>query len=388
MQVATIRRTLPLLLLVLFTSAQGCKSKPSSEGGPPAASTATNAPSSPGATADRGVPQADGGHRATLDAGDSGAAKAEGPLVPAKARATSFCAIFGTYPANAKASAEVGREKIAKTGVEGVTVRETSDFAELAWGQLIVVSVASTREEAVVRSAKGSLATKGMVRPCSELLGTFEVSKEPAEKNVSANSIGCPGWNPAKKRAVCITYDGSLQLGSEDTVTFLAGSGSAEEKDFTWLKTPALNFDTKVDPKTVSRLKAALTKGGYRSLSDYRVRELEPGDEALWAAPKFSIRYERRMRPGITIETGSWNSVSDRIVLDCGSSGSGSGSKTEKTVLFEGDMEGVDEQPLSLYWSAEHSVLLAKWRMHFGREGDNGGFLKAKLLDLSTVCVP
>lgn len=314
---------------------------------------------------------------APSDAGralDGAATKPEGILVPSTNRSTSFCAIFGTYPLDARASAEVGRDKIAKTGVPDVSVRETAEFGELSWGQLIVVSVAPSREEAEARRAKGSLATKGFARPCTELSGTFTATGEPAEKQVQEDSVGCLGWNPKKKSALCLLFDGSLQGGSEDTVTFL---GASAEKNFLWLKTPALAFDVKVNAKTIARTKAAAAKGGYRTFADYRVRELQPGEEANWATPKFSIRYERRKRPDFVEFAGSWNDVTDTIMLQC---------KDEKTTLFESDIQGVDEQPVRLYWSPKDEVLLVTWHVHFAYEGNNGGFLKATMLDLASGC--
>lgn len=305
--------------------------------------------------------------------GDAAAAKPSGALVPSTNHASSFCAIFGTYPDGAKASAESGRDKLLKAGVADVAVRETSEFNELAWGQLVIVSVAKSREDAEAARAKGAAAAKGFVKPCTELTGSFAATAQAVDA-IDADTDGCLGWNLAKKSAVCILTSGSLQQGHEATVTFL---GATTEPDFTWLKSPGLSFDAKVDPKTVTRLKTAVAKGGYQAFGDYRVRELEPGEEALWAAPKFGIRYERRKQADVVTGQGSWNHVNDALVLDC---------KNEKTKLFEEELQGVDSQPVRMYWSPKSALLLLRWDAHFALEGDNGGFSKAELYDLSSGC--
>lgn len=353
--------------------ALGCKGKESGNHGPgPTATTSVGALPLPSPTTSTSARAS-----ATLvdaSAGDGDVAKRPGVPVLAATKASSFCAIFGTYPANARDGAEGGRARLAKDGIEGLEVRATSDFSELAWGMLVVVSVANTRDGAEAIRRKGSAPSKAFVKPCTELSGSFTVSKEPAEKRVDGDSTGCVGWNPQKKSAVCIESDGSLQRGYNDTVKFL---GKTTESEFTWQKIAPREFDAKVDPKAVQKLKTALQKGDYRSLSDYRVREIGPGEVATWAAPAFSIRYDRTKRPDVSTMSGSWNDVSDSILLECGG---------KKIPLFSDDIQGADEQALRLYWHGESGSVLTSWRVHFGLEGDNGTLERAKWLDIASLC--
>ena len=356
-------RSLAMLAALAALPALHCKSR-TTDPPTPTATAATTRASATAPPLPSGVRDASAPEDASA-APDAARRLPEGTLTAAAPRATSFCTLYGTYPEDAKASAEAGRQKLAKAGVEDVAVRETSEFTELAWGQLVVVSVANTRAEADARSSKANLGQKPFVRPCSEVSGSFAPSAEPIGKGLNGNASGCLGWNPAKKSAVCILEEGSLQQGREATVTFL---GSATEKAFTWLKTPALTFDAKVDAKTVARLGEALRKGGYQSFADYRVREIQPGEEAPWGTPKFSIRYERRDKGDEVTVAGSWNDVHDTVSIDC---------KGDKTTLFESDLQGVVSQPLRMYWSPKNALLLVSWDTTFAREGDNGGFTGA-----------
>ncbi len=311
---------------------------------------------------------------ATADASAASDAGKNGRLVRGAQEPEAFCAIFGTFPEGQEAQAQKLQKAVEQLGVSSLEVKSTSELRELAWGQLVVLAELPTRAEAEAAVAKGKPAAKGFVKGCSPVSGAQGgQGASAASVDVDENTDGCVGWNPAKGTAACITGTSSIQGGEDTKAQFFGGS------DLPWLVTPRLTFDAKVDAKHIDAVKRALDAGGYLSLKGERVRKLFPGEEAVWASPRFTVRYERRQQPDVETSLGSWPLADDHLEIDCAG---------KKTALVDRTVEGVTSAEAHLFWAPKQHLLLVQWKYLFGMEGDSGGATVAHLLAIDALCAP
>ncbi len=312
---------------------------------------------------------------AAPEGGPSSDAGKPGRLVRGAQEPAAYCAIFGTFPEGQTSQAQKLQRAVEQLGVSSLEVKSTSELRELAWGQLSVLAVLPTRAEAEAAVAQAKPAAKGFVKGCSPLSGTAGGSgASAASADVDENAGGCIGWNPGKGTAACITGTSSIQGGEDTKVQFFGGGA-----DLPWLTTPALTFDAKVDPKEVRGLQRALDAGGHVSLKGERMREVFPGEEAVWASPRFTVRYERRQKPDVQTSVGSWPLADDRLELECGG---------KKVALVDQSVEGVTNASARLFWAPAVRLLLVEWHYQFGLEGNSGGATVAHLLAIDSACAP
>ncbi len=183
--------------------------------------------------------------------------------------------------------------------------------------------------------------------------------------SADAHSVGCIGWNPPARRAVCITGESSIQQGDNLVVEELGGDAT-----FDWLKTPGQSFDAAPSPAAVTRLRALLAAGAYTALPAGRT--LAPGEAIPWPGTHLVFRYARQSRPDVETDEGSWSDVTDRIEIDCGAG---------KRTLFEREIQGAGDGPAILRGAAQQHLVLVEWAPTWALEGDSGGAVQATLID-------
>lgn len=304
-----------------------------------------------------------------------------GPLVPSRAHATQYCAVFGSFPLDQRSAAEALRAKIAAK-VPTVELHDASDFLELAWGELVVVAPAADRATAGARvtDAKGTQA--GYVKACSPLTGSLATGT--AAPSVDRGSTGCLGWNPTLGRALCITGSFQVHTGYDLVAREVGGDDS-----FGWRKSVDTQswFDTDIEPDAIANVRALATKDHDVTLAGHRARALSPGAELAWASPKITFAYRRWQETSSTSE----RMTHDSIRIAC------RGSERE-LFAFEG-LNLADEaggsrmaadggtEPASpsveLHYAPAEQRVLAVWRPSYAYEGTFGDETFAEWIDLA-----
>ena len=320
-----------------------------------------------------------------------------GAAAHAQAPAGGWCVVAGgfRYEAFDQAAGLVARLKAQE--VATAALYDTRDFAEMAWGELVVIAQQFSGPEARKEAAAAVKALKGKrvdvyAKPCSSktakvLTAAAEIAprpvlpKEPVVVDPERWPSGCFGWSPQKSVAACVV----MQVRSDKELDVMVFPGS-EEAPVDLVSKPANDNDetppTVLSAQDLKGLRTTVRRLGLVSIAAFQ-RSLGPNETLHYAEPRVSVQWIQKLVSEEREDMGEGGCAlySDRIVLRC------RGKSPVEETLFEVSQTTANSST-EVYLLPNQMLLALHATVDCGDEGGSSAESVARLIDLRRLCTP